>query len=96
MMTELVEIFFNSTNEEMERMNDAVDSDDFTTISRVAHKLVGSSVACGLITLAHDLRELEQLSKTGIPLDLDERIQQIERKLAEAQILIKNHMESVY
>ena len=92
-MTELVRIFFDTTNREMDRLNDAVDDGDFETISRVAHKLVGSSMACGLIALATDLRELEQLSKPSLPEDIDERILHIERALAEAQILIQNHME---
>ncbi len=89
--TDLLEMFFDQTGREMDRLINATVSGDAMAVSEAAHKMVGSSVTCGLMDLAADLRDLEQRGKHALPADIDERIQRLQAHLEHARSFFQNH-----
>lgn len=89
--TELLELFFDLTRQEMDRLVDAAAAGDAKSVSEAAHKIVGSSVTCGLMELAAALRDLEQRSKHNLPADIDERIERMQALLKQAQSFFQNY-----
>ena len=73
-------------------MMDAAASGDAKTVSEAAHKIVGSSVTCGLNGLAADLRDLEQRCKHELPADINERIQRAQTHLEQARSYFQNQL----
>ncbi len=91
-VAELLELFFDLTGQEMDRLVGAAAVGDAKAVSEAAHKIVGSSAACGLVGLAAGLRELEQRCKQGLPDDMDERIRRMEIQLECAQDFFENRI----
>lgn len=90
---DLLNMFFELTRMEMERLTASITDGDAATASAAAHKIAGSSVSCGLNHLAAGLREIETLCKEAIPADIDDRLQLIDRQLGEGRQFFENHLE---
>jgi HPt (histidine-containing phosphotransfer) domain-containing protein len=62
---ELVELYLRQTTEDLGKLKEAFAMQNSEEVKRFAHRMVGGSAACGMITLVYPLRELECLTEAG-------------------------------
>lgn len=60
---ELVELYFSETGNQLIELKGAVEEKDFDSIYRAAHKILGSSLTCGMNKIVPPLQSLEQDGK---------------------------------
>ena len=83
---ELLDMFLEQACSEMDRLADATRQGDAGLVSSIAHKLVGSAVACGFAGFASELRSVELRSKQDMPDDISERYGRLEQLLEEGRV----------
>jgi HPt (histidine-containing phosphotransfer) domain-containing protein len=64
-MRDLVNLYFQQAGEIMMGLRAAAKSEDAPEVNHLAHKLAGSSLACGMTAAAPLLRELEKKAREG-------------------------------
>jgi len=64
-MRELMEMYFGQADQIMPGLQKAVQTGDVGEVDHLAHKLAGSSLACGLSGIVPPLRRMEQGAKAG-------------------------------
>jgi signal transduction histidine kinase/two-component SAPR family response regulator/HPt (histidine-containing phosphotransfer) domain-containing protein len=64
-LRELVEMYFNQTNQQMKQVAQAIGDGKAEDVRRVAHSCAGASATLGMTQLVPKLRELEKLGATG-------------------------------
>ncbi|OYQ61895.1 hypothetical protein B9G53_25240 [Pseudanabaena sp. SR411] len=78
--TELLETFVDSTSKGLEQLEEAIATNDYQTISRVAHFIKGSASNLGIISMAaiaHDLEMIEHNQKEANMKEILERMQSL-------------------
>ncbi len=81
---ELVTLYLSQADELMEGVDGAIKADSAGEVNRLAHKLVGSSLTCGMTAIVGPLREMEREAKQG-------RLSGADQSFAEAN----RHLESI-
>jgi PAS domain S-box-containing protein len=75
-MRRLIDIYLTQAAPMLNELDAAIQAKTGGDVARIAHKLVGSSVSCGVETFTQPLRELERLGRegdlTGAPALLDD------------------------
>ncbi len=64
-MRELVDLYFQQAGEIMTSLERAINGNAVGDVNHLAHKLAGSSLACGMSAVVPSLRQLEQGAKAG-------------------------------
>ena len=64
-MREIVDLYFGQAREIMAGLDKAIKGGDVPEVDHLAHKLAGSSLACGMSALVPSLRQLEHNAKAG-------------------------------
>jgi HPt (histidine-containing phosphotransfer) domain-containing protein len=65
LMRELLDLYFGQADEIMAGLGQAITAGDVAQVDYLAHKLAGSSLACGMSALVPALRQLEHNAKSG-------------------------------
>jgi HPt (histidine-containing phosphotransfer) domain-containing protein len=65
LMRELLEMYFGQADQIMAGLRKAVENSAVKDVDQLAHKLAGSSLACGLSAIVPPLRQLELGAKAG-------------------------------
>jgi HPt (histidine-containing phosphotransfer) domain-containing protein len=65
MMRELADLYFQQAGEILPALEQAIDQNAFGDVNHLAHKLAGSSLACGVSAVVPALRQLEGSAKSG-------------------------------
>ena len=65
LMRELLDLYFRQAGEIMAALGHAIAAADVGQVDYLAHKLAGSSLACGMSALVPALRQLEHNAKSG-------------------------------
>ncbi len=65
LMRELVKLYFNQAGEIMAGLQKAIAESSVAQVDYLAHKLAGSSLACGFSAIVPPLRQLEHNAKAG-------------------------------
>ena len=65
LMRELVELYFRQAAEIMGGLDVAIKTGEIPEVDHLAHKLAGSSLACGMSAVVAPSRALEQGAKAG-------------------------------
>jgi HPt (histidine-containing phosphotransfer) domain-containing protein len=65
LMRELLDLYFQQGNDIMTALGDAIERHDIAEVDHLAHKLAGSSLACGMTAVVASLRQLEGGAKSG-------------------------------
>jgi len=90
---DLIHLFFDLTGKELDRLEDAAGNGDAATVSAVAHKCAGSSVACGITTLGALLRALELDAKQDLPTNLSDQLKRIREEMATVRDTLNKHFQ---
>ncbi len=64
-MRELVDLYFQQADEIMASLERAINVNAVGEVNHLAHKLAGSSLACGMSAVVPSLRQLEGGAKAG-------------------------------
>ena len=64
-MRELVDMYFHQAAEILPALEKAIAERSVAQVDHFAHKLAGSSLACGFLTVTPPLRQLEHNAKSG-------------------------------
>jgi signal transduction histidine kinase/DNA-binding response OmpR family regulator len=64
-MRRLIDIYLTQATPMLDELNAAIQINSSGEVGRLAHKLVGSSISCGVQAFTQPLRELERLSREG-------------------------------
>ena len=65
LLRELMDMYFGQADQIMQSLRQAVQGGAIADVNHLAHKLAGSSLACGLSAIVPPLRKLEQGAKAG-------------------------------
>ncbi|HEY3857823.1 MAG TPA: Hpt domain-containing protein [Verrucomicrobiae bacterium] len=65
MMRELIDLYFQQADDIMVRLEKAINGKVVGDVDHLAHKLAGSSLACGMSAVVPSLRQLEGNAKAG-------------------------------
>jgi HPt (histidine-containing phosphotransfer) domain-containing protein len=65
LLRELMDLYFGQAGQIMAGLGKAVEAGDVAEVDHLAHKLAGSSLACGMSAPVPALRQLEQNAKAG-------------------------------
>jgi HPt (histidine-containing phosphotransfer) domain-containing protein len=65
LMRELLNLYFGQADQIMAGLGKAIPEGDVEQVDHLAHKLAGSSLACGMSALVPALRQLEHNAKSG-------------------------------
>ena len=65
LMKELLDLYFGQAEQIMTGLGQAITAGDVGQVDYLAHKLAGSSLACGMSALVPALRQLEHNAKSG-------------------------------
>lgn len=63
LMDELIELYFPQTRELLDELKIAIETGNYDSIYKSAHKALGSSVTCGMNAIVQHLKELEQYGR---------------------------------
>jgi CheY-like chemotaxis protein len=94
-IVELVELFRTQTKELLTELNSAVGAADPREVNRIAHKLAGSSAACGLKAVIAPLRELEKRGKEGNIERIGDLLDRIDRLLKSSDAALDRYIEEL-
>lgn len=75
----LLTLFEEQVQDGMNNLTDAVCTGNAALVASVAHKLVGSAVACGFIGLSEHLRNIELGSQVQISADIELQINNLKQ-----------------
>ncbi len=64
-MQQLIELYLTQTGPMLDGLKEAIQTNASSDVARIAHKLFGSSVSCGVEAFTFPLRELERLGQAG-------------------------------
>jgi PAS domain S-box-containing protein len=64
-MQRLIDLYLTQAAPMLDGLGEAIQTNASDEVARIAHKLFGSSVACGVDAFTHPLRELERLGHEG-------------------------------
>ena len=64
-MRELIDLYFQQADDIMARLEKAISGKVLADVNHLAHKLAGSSLACGMSAVTPALRQLELGAKAG-------------------------------
>ena len=64
-MQQLIDLYLTQAVPMLDGLDQAIQANASGDVARIAHKLVGSSVSCGVEAFTHPLRELERLGHEG-------------------------------
>jgi PAS domain S-box-containing protein len=64
-MQRLIDLYLNQTVPMLDGLNEAIRTNSSADVASIAHKLVGSSVSCGVEAFTVSLRGLERLGQAG-------------------------------
>lgn len=82
-LRELISLYFSQAEELIKGVGAAIAAGSAKEVTRLAHKLAGSSLSCGMTAIVPSLQKLEQQGKQG-------RLSEADRLLAEAKEKLKS------
>jgi HPt (histidine-containing phosphotransfer) domain-containing protein len=65
LLRELMDMYFGQADQIMLGLRQAIQTGSVAEVNHLAHKLAGSSLACGLSAIVPSLRRMEQGAKAG-------------------------------
>ncbi len=89
---ELITLYLSQAGELMEGMDGAIKAGSAGEVNRLAHKLVGSSLTCGMAAIVGPLREMEREAKQGRLSGADQSFAEANRQLESIRCWLTDHL----
>lgn len=87
MATKLIDIFYKSTYDILDKMEDAIKTNDFDKIFRTSHTIKGSASNLLFKDLEDLAREIEDASKNNINIEYSKKLIEIKVVLANTKFI---------
>ncbi|NQY21875.1 MAG: Hpt domain-containing protein [Campylobacteraceae bacterium] len=87
MATKLIDIFYKSTYDILDKMDDAIKTNDFDKIFRTSHTIKGSASNLLFKDLEDLAREIEDASKNNINIEYSKKLIEIKAVLANTKFI---------
>jgi len=94
-MRRLIDIYLTQTVPMLDGLNEAIQTNSSGDVARIAHKLVGSSVSCGVEAFTQPLRELERLSREGDLSQANALFNDVRQKFPRVQNAFDQFLETI-
>jgi len=91
---ELIGLYVRQATEDLGKLKEAFAMQESEEIKRFAHRMVGGSAACGMITLVNSLRELECLAEAGNLSDIPSVLIKVENEFKLTCIFLRGLISS--
>ena len=91
-LRELIDLYLAKADELLNDMQAAIEVGAAEDVKRLAHRLVGSSVVCGVTAMVEPLRALEQRGRDGQLSDADQLLAQTVRRLEMCRRLLAEYL----
>ncbi len=82
---ELIHLYLTQAVSLLDGLKEAIQTSSSGDVARIAHKLVGSSVSCGVDAVTLPLRELERLGREGDLSGANALFDDVRRKFSSVQ-----------
>lgn len=92
---ELVELFLEQAEKTMRDLHGAIEAGAAGDVNHLAHKLAGSSAACGATGMMPPLHALEQRGREGVLSDAGNLLAQIEQRLESTRRLLAEYLDEL-
>jgi two-component system sensor histidine kinase/response regulator len=94
-MQELIDLYLTQAGPMLDGLNEAIQTNSSGDVARIAHKLVGSSVSCGVEAFTHPLRELERLGQEGNLSGADALFEDVRHKFPRVQNVFTEFVQTL-
>jgi len=84
---ELLELLIGSGQEDIDRLQEAVDTNDPDAAAKAAHSLKGAAANLGLMDLSEIAKQAEMQAKEGVISGIEQKIELLQAKLNEVAAL---------
>lgn len=84
-MQQLIDLYLTQAVPMLDELNEAIQINSSGDVARIAHKLIGSSVSCGVEAFTQPLRELERVGHEGDLAGADTLFDEVRRKFPRVQ-----------
>jgi PAS domain S-box-containing protein len=84
-MKQLIDLYLTHTGPMLDELGAAIRTNSNGEVARIAHKLIGSSVSCGVDAFTQTLRELERLGSAGDLSGADVLFEDVRQKFPRVQ-----------
>ncbi|MGI9035506.1 MAG: Hpt domain-containing protein [Pyrinomonadaceae bacterium] len=64
MINEIIELYFSQTRQQLNELEKAIGAQDFDSIYKLAHRIAGGSLTCGMNAVVEPIRALEQAGRS--------------------------------
>jgi HPt (histidine-containing phosphotransfer) domain-containing protein len=91
-MQQLIDLYLTQAVPMLDDLNEAIQTNSSGEVARIAHKLVGSSVSCGVEAFTESLRELEGLGQEGDLSGADALFDDVRHKFPRVQSVLTQLM----
>jgi CheY-like chemotaxis protein/HPt (histidine-containing phosphotransfer) domain-containing protein len=89
-MRQLIDLYLTHTGPMLDELEAAIRTNSNGEVARIAHKLIGSSVSCGVDAFTQALRELERLGQDGDLSVADILFEDVRQKFSRVQNVFTN------
>ncbi|HEX7518152.1 MAG TPA: ATP-binding protein, partial [Chthoniobacterales bacterium] len=89
---QLIDLYLTQAVPMLDSLNEAIQTNSSGDVARIAHKLVGSSVSCGVEAFTQPLRELERLGHEGDLSGADALFDDVRHKFPRVQSVLTQLM----
>ncbi len=84
-MQRLIELYLTQTAPSLDQLEAAIRANSGANVASLAHKIIGSSVSCGVVAFTTPLRQLERLGHAGDLSGASALLQEIQEKFPRLQ-----------
>jgi HPt (histidine-containing phosphotransfer) domain-containing protein len=88
----LIDMYLTQADELLKDMQSAIEVGAAEDVKRLAHKLAGSSLVCGVTAMVQPLRALEQQGREGQLSDADQLLAQTVQRLEVCRRLLAEYL----
>lgn len=92
--SELLEMFMEQARSGFQEILISARASDSDAAAEMAHKMVGSCLACGFLELGEALRDLELRCRQGEPVDVLAHVDRMMVALEEAHVKMVDHLHN--
>jgi HPt (histidine-containing phosphotransfer) domain-containing protein len=95
LMRELMDMYFGQADQIMAGLTKAVQGASVPDVNHLAHKLAGSSLACGLVAIVPPLRRMEMGAKEGHLNGAEASLAEAAVDLEKLRVAVKDYLATI-